>query len=307
MANYVDPLLTKIAKGYTALGHINRKIMKPLSVKKSTGKIGVFSADAMRIVSAVKAPEGETPTFSTSVSITDAYSLVEHALKGLASDYDKDNQDKPFDVERDTAEVATGLLDTTREYGLASTMADVAVITQNTTLSGTAQWGGSADDPLGDIETAVNTVADAIGVAVNLVSLVMNKDVFRRLIVLDEIRDTIGANYGLGFKRVTEEMLATALGVHEIIVGNAYYNSAEVGQTDVLAQIWGKHCWAVYIPVRPKIKELAFGYTMERKGKTFVDKWYDKDRKGTWVRSNAEWDQYLMSAAAAYLIKDAVA
>ncbi len=307
MANYVDPLLTKIAKGFIALGHINRRIFKPMPVKRSTGKIGVYTADSMRIVSAVKAPEGETPTFTTSVTITDAYSLVEYALKGLASDYDKRNQDKPFDVERDTAEVATGLLDTTREFGLATTMADTGIITQNTTLSGTAQWGDSADDPLGDIETAVNTVADAIGVSVKLMTLVMNKDVFRKLIILPEIRVSIGANFGIGFKRVTEEMLAQALGVHEVIVGNAYYNSAEVGQPDVLAQIWGKHCWAVYIPVRPKIKELAFGYTMERGGSTFVDKWYDKDRKGTWVRSNAEWDAYLMSAAAAYLIKDAVA
>ena len=307
MANYVDPMLTQVAKGYRPLGHINEQIMKPLFVKKDSGKIGVYGADGLRIVSSVKAPEGETPTFRMDVSIADAYQLVDHALKTLASDSDKENQDRPFDTERDRAEVVTDLLSTGREYALATTMADTAIITQNTTLSGTGQWGGSADDPLGDIETAVNIVADAIGIDVNMVSLVMSKVVFRRLIILPEIRDTIGANYGLGFKRVTPEMLAMALGVHQVLIGNAYYNSAEVGQTDVLAQIWGKHCWAVYIPVRPKIKELCFGYTVKKKSGIWVDKWYSKDLKGTWVRANDSFDQYLMSAAAAYLIKNAVA
>lgn len=307
MANYIDPMLTNVAKGYTPLSHINEVIMPPLGVKKASGKIGVYGADGMRIVSSVKSPEGETPTFRMDVSIASAYSLVKHAVKALASDEDKDNQDKPFDAERDKAQFTTELLSTSREYALASYMASTANIAQNTTLSGTGQWGGSADDPLGDIETAVNTVADAIGVDVEMISLVMNKDVFRKIIILSEVRDTIGANYGLGFKRVTREMLAGALGVRQVIVGNAYYNSAEVGQTDTLAQIWGKHCWAVYIPMQSKIRELCFGYTCKRKSGVYVDKWYDDDRQGTWVRANDEFDQYVLSTSAAYLIKDAVA
>lgn len=307
MGNYVDPILTQVAKGYMPMGHINEMILPPLPVIKPTGKIGVYGADGMRIVSSVKAPEGETPTFAMDVSIADAYVLEYHAIKAMASDQEKANEDRPFNAERDKTQFVTELLSTSREYALATLMADTGTITQNTTLSGTAQWGGSADDPLGDIETAVNTVADAIGVAPELVTLVMNKDVWRKIVTLPEIRTALGANDGIGFKRVTKEQLATALDVRQIVVGNAYYNSAVPGQTDTLAQIWGKHCWAVYVPTRPKIKEYCFGYTPRRKAGIAVDKWYDKDREGTWVRAKDEYDQYILSASAAYLIKDAVA
>ena len=304
---YIDPLLTNVAKGYRPLTHINELILPPQTVKKPTGKIGVYGADNLRIISSVKAPEGETPVFRMDVSQEDAYTLVHHALKSLASDEMKENDDKPFDTERDRAEALMDLLSTGREYALAAYLKDNTNITQTVTLSGTGQWGGSADAPITDIATAVNTVGDAVGVAPHMVSLVMGNAVWRKLILLPEIRESIGANYGLGLGRVSKEALAAALGVRQIITGEAFYNSAADGQTATLASIWGKDAWAIYIPTQPKLKEICFGYTVKRKAGPWVDKFYDQDREGTWVRCHDEFDQFIMSNAAAYLIKDAIA
>jgi hypothetical protein len=130
---------------------------------------------------------------------------------------------------------------------------------------------------------------------------------FRKLIILDEVRSQLGANYTNAMAPVTPQQLASALNVRQIIVPRGYYNSAKQGQTDTLAQIWGKHAWAAYIPAQPKKKERCFGYTVRRKSGPVVDRWYDNDRKGWWIRNSDEWDQYIIDETAVYMIKDACA
>ncbi len=77
------------------------------------------------------------------------------------------------------------------------------------------------------------------------------------------------------------------------------------GPTDVIARIWGNNAWVVKI-ADAKLKTQGFGFTPSRKAALATDKWYDHDRAGTWVRTWDEFDQFIMSATAAYLIKDAI-
>lgn len=304
--NYVDPILTNIATGYRPLGHVNEIILPPLGVQKASAKIAVYGAENLRLVTTIKSPEGGTPTVTMNPTTATAYQLEEHAVKALASDKEAENQDKPFDEQRDKAELVTDLLSVGREIALANFMSSTSNITNNTTLSGTSQFGGSADAPITVIDTAVQTVADAMGIIDSQVSLLLSLPVFRKLVRLDEVLDTLGFKYHQA-SQVTEQDLARAFGVKRVIVAAGIYNSAEDGQTDVIARIWGKHMWAVYIPESPKLKQQAFGYTPRRKAAMAIDKWYDNDRKGWWVRNTDEFDQYIVNAKGAYFIKDAVA
>jgi hypothetical protein len=129
------------------------------------------------------------------------------------------------------------------------------------------------------------------------------------LIFLPEIQTTLGfANKptGLPPQVVTKEQLAQALGVKQVIVAAGRYNSAAEGQTDVFANIWGKHAWAIYAG-DPMLKQYSFGYTCKRKSGPITDRWYDNDRKGFWCRSQDEWDQYILEEKCCYLIEDAIA
>jgi hypothetical protein len=305
--NYVDPLLTQYARGYRPLMHVNEQILPPLKVNKDTGKVGVYSAGNLRIVSTIKAPEGETPTITSNVSIADAWALENHSLKAMASDEQAENQDRPFDERRDKTELLMDLLSTSREFGLGDFMNTSGNFTNTNTLSGTGQWGGTADDPLGNIDEAVNDVSSALGVADSMVSLVIPKDVFRLLTKLPEIRTQIGANDGNGFKPVLPAQLAVALNVRQVIVPQAYYNSADQGQADVLASIWGKHTWAVYIPAKPKLKEEVFGFTVRKRAGIEVNRWRDEDIEGWWVKAKDKYDQYIVNEKAVSMIVDAIA
>src|SRR5687768_8070676 len=120
--NYVDRLLTNVAFGHRPFGHINELILKPYPVKQQSGKIGVYDASNLRLVTAIKSPEGGTPTVTMNVSQADAYLLQEHAIKVMASQKEIDNQESPFDAQRDKTEFVMDLLSTAREYALANFM-----------------------------------------------------------------------------------------------------------------------------------------------------------------------------------------
>lgn len=287
------------------MNHINELILPRMKVVKPTAKIGIYDASNLRIVSSIKSPEGKTPVVKTTVTQSDAYILEEHALKILASDKDADNQDKPFDVQKDAVEYVTDLLSVSREYGLFSFMAAAGNFTNKVQLSGTAQWGDSADDPVGDINIALQTVADEMGVDESLVSMVLSKDAYRVLAFDDDIKDNLGFKYNSS-QAIQPKALADAFGCKEFIIGSGIYNSAEDGQTDVLAKIWSKHAWAVFIPNKPKLKQNSFGYTIHRDSMV-VDKWYNNDRKGWWVRNTDEYDAYILNEKGCYFIEDAIA
>ena len=304
--NYNDPLLSNLAKGYRPFGHINEMILPSYPVKLPTAKIGVYGGENLRIVTTIKAAEGTTPVVTSNITQATAYTLEEHALKAMASDKEKENQEKPFDVRRDKMELVMDLLSVSREYGLANYMNDDANFTNSTTLSGTAQWGGSADDPIGDIATAVGTVADAVNVPDEKVSLVMSMPVWRIFRTLDEVKDLLGFKYNQT-KVLQPQQIAEALGVKQLLLARGRYNSAEDGQTDVFANLWGNHCWAGYFADSPKIKDVPFGYTPRRKAALVVDRWRDEDIKGEWIRCTDEYDQYIIEEKALYMIDAAVA
>lgn len=302
--NYVDPLLTNVSKGFRPLNHINEMVCPEVLVNKDTGKVAVYGADNLRIVSSIKAPAGETPKIDYNISTSDAWVLEDHELAVFVADTDIENEEKPFDGLKDGAELVSDLLSVSREYSLAGFMASTSNITNNTTLSGTAQWGQSADAPIADIQAAIASVSSNAGVHDSQISLILPQEVFRILSLDDDITD-LHKYSSAG--HVSAEDIAKTFGVKQVLVPNAIFNSAAKGQTDTIASVWGKHAWATFIPERPSLKTMAFGYTVRKRNGLAVDKWYDNDRRGFWVRAKDYYDQYIMQQASAYLIKDAIA
>jgi hypothetical protein len=301
--NYQDQLLTNIAKGYRPRFHINELIMPPLLVNKPTGKIADYGGHNMRIVSTIKAPEGGTPTITSNVSQADAYTLEEHALKAMASDKAAENQEAPFDEQKDKTELVMDLLSISREYGLANFMNTVGNFTNYVTKSGTDQWGESSDAPITDVETAITACASAMNVPRSMVTLVFGRAAWDKFVSLSEVSDLFKYT---SFAYISEEMIAKRLGIKQVLVGLGRYNTAALGQTDAYGDLWGKHCWAVYIPQSPQLKEHCFGYTVKRRTGPVVDKWRDEDVKGWWVRSTDEYDQYVLNEKGVYMIDAAV-
>lgn len=109
---------------------------------------------------------------------------------------------------------------------------------------------------------------------------------------------------------VTREFVRDLFELDDVIVGQAYLNTAKKGQTPTLSRVWGKHIALIY---RNRLagpqQGVTFGWTAQWGGR-IAGQWEDRDiglRGGTRVRVGESVEEKVVAAATGYLIKDAVA
>lgn len=302
---YVSKLLTDVSTAYNNENYISEKVFPIVQVKKDTAKIAVYDMANLRIEDSERAPGSKANEVDHKVSISDHYTLVEHALQEIVPDEHKEQADKPIRPMIDATENITDKLWVEKEKELADFITSGTNITKNTTLSGTDQWSDYANsDPIGDVSTGRESVRTYSGKKAN--SLIMAHDVFIKLVDHPDVTDRLKYSRTADFKS-----LASALGpifdLQNILVGDAQYNSAKQGSTDVLADIWSKDVVIAYVDPRPNLKSRSLGFTYQMKAPRAVDTWREIERKGDWVRVTDKYDQKLVDNTCGYLIIAAVA
>lgn len=109
----------------------------------------------------------------------------------------------------------------------------------------------------------------------------------------------------------TRREVADLFELEDILVGEAFLNTAKKGQTAVIARVWGKHCALVYrdLTVKTTMGRPTFGFTAEWGGR-IAGSWEDKDcglRGGLRNRVGEYVGEYVMASDLGYFIQDAVA
>jgi hypothetical protein len=305
----VSKLLTTASNGYFPKGFIAEEILPAVYVPQTTGKIGKYSNNHLRIVNTVHEGKGPYRQLEAITVSSDTYDIENHGLYDIITDKDMRNYEAPFDAEMDTTLALTLAHLIGKEYGLASALTNPSVITQGTTLSGDAQYNNidhADSDPLVDKIVADNAIEAVCGAPSN--TAIMSSKVFR---YLSRHKKILGA---LGFTQyppmgISKEQLATVLQVEKVLVGSAMYNSAKEGQADSLVSIWGKDLIYARI-IDPQLREKTLGYEMRLTGTAAraVYKYnpvQPVNSKGVIVTDN--YDQLILNATCAYLIQDAIA
>lgn len=297
----VDPALSQVSIAYRNEEYIAERLFPVIPVKTNVGKYYVYDKANLRRNKTARAIGAKANEVEYGLS-TAAYATEDHALKEPVPFEIMEQADAALNPEVDATESVTEMLLIDKEVALATTMADTAVITNNVTLSGTDQWSDfDNSDPFDDIRTAINTVQLAIGRRPN--TLVLGQQTFNKLTDHPDVVDRIKYTNG---QAITAEMIAKLFDLEQCVIGKAVYNSANEGQSDSLAYIWGKHAWVCYVPKQVKLKQVAFGFTIT-KGTRETEKWDDGDAKARYVRVHDNYTQELVAATACYLIKNAVA
>ncbi len=141
------------------------------------------------------------------------------------------------------------------EKSLADNLFSSSVVTNGATLSGTDQWSHEDSNPLGKILTAQN------GQPVLMNSLLVGKqthDAIRQHpLILEQVK------YIGGGVSVTEETIKQYFGLADYIVGDAWVETAAMGQTSSKSFIWGKHALLFHKPTGPSsplMDEVSLGY-----------------------------------------------
>lgn len=304
----VDKLLTNVSNAYVPSGFISEMILPKLTVKQSSGKIGKMGNQHLRIVSDIMGGKGEAKRIEIRQYDSTSYFVEPHGLSEVITPEEYANVEEPFDVEKDVTMQLSTLLFLGKEKGLADTLRDTAIITQNVTLSGTDQWNDYTNsDPIDDIRTGRTTIRNASGATPD--TLIMDYNVADVLRYHPKILRNLGyADNRAG--QLTDQELAKALNVKRFLVADVMFNSSAPGQADSLASVWGKDVILAVCPESASKMQKSLGYMVQLAGEG-PRKVYKSDvhnpPESKLIVVKDSYDMVLVDVKCAYLIKTAIA
>ena len=255
---HIDKVLTNISIQYRNAAYVGTQIMPIVPVKKRSDIYYIYDskADRFRIPKTLRAPKSDSRTVDWKVT-EDGYKCDEHALNDLIDDIERDNADKPLNLEVDTVEFLTDILQLGLEMRI-KTMLEASLTANAPSIKWDVYTNGS--DPIADIEAGKSAIHAVIFREPNV--LLLGKAVYDKLKHHPKILELIKySQKGV----LTSELMASLFGVEKVIVGEAGYNTAKEGKAAVLSYLWGKNAILAYVEPRPGIKKFSLGYTFQSK------------------------------------------
>ena len=250
---YQDPLLSNVGSRFRNKKFIADRVLTAVPVPKKTFKWLKWDDVAFDLHDTRAVPKGAPNQISYSATKENGTCETEY----LADEIDPSDQEQAggeLPLKTITTELLAEGLMLRREKTVADLLFNTAVITQNTTLAGANQWSHADSDP----QKAIKAKADTMMVSPNI--LVCGKEVLTAIETNPKVRT---AFQGQGLPAITTEWLAKYLGLEEIIVGEAWYNSAKKGQASSVTRLWGKDallCYRATTPPSPLMDVPTIGY-----------------------------------------------
>ena len=226
----VDKLLTNVSSMHIPSGHISEKLLPYIGVKEMTGLLGKYGQQHLRIVNSVVGGKGRYRQVETITRSSDSYHIEGHGLTGMVTREDYANVTLPFNAEKDETMGLSTVLWLEKEKGLADTLANTSIITQNITLSGTDQFSDyNNSDPVAEFSTARETVRTGCGKYPNVAW--MDKAVRNKIKYHPQLLELLGFKYARP-GGLSDQEIAQALDVDMVLVADVAYQSANAGQAD---------------------------------------------------------------------------
>lgn len=308
-------MLSNISIGYSNEQFIADQIFKPIPVSKQSDKYYVYGMERFRQVDDHRAPGTEANEVNWTLS-DDQYYCEGHALRQAIADEEIQNADDVFDLEAEAVELITDHILLNKEVDAANKVLDPNSYHSDLRITlgvgGTYKWSDyNNSDPILDVHKAKEAIHKKSGVRAN--TLILSEPVFNVLKLHPKLIEIIKyVQRGV----VTQDLMAVAFGVDQILVGSALKsdvtNPGQVapGQVENLDYIWGNSAVLAYIAPRPGRKQVSLGYSFmwnkDGNGAVQVRKWYEQGRRATIVEAERWYDQKIISNVAGFLFSDAV-
>ncbi len=251
----VEYALTTLAKLYspTEFNLVAESVMPVIPSEKMTGVYWTYNKqDRFTLPNTYRGPRDSARLVEFGKT-KNPYACSDYALGDLVTDRERLNADLPFDENVSTTEGLIDMLMLDREQRVADLMTTTN-ISQNTTLTGTAQWSDYVNsDPLSDVETGRQTCFYEPN------TMVVSREVHQKLKHHPQLLDAIKyTQVGV----LTEELLAGLFQVDNYLVANSRINTAKDGQTQTYASVWPKIALLCYTRPSPDLRRPSFGYTI---------------------------------------------
>lgn len=233
----IQPALTAIAVGYRNTDYIADLVAPRVTVAAEEFEWLRWNlADGFTIPDTRVGRKGQ-PAEVEFTATEETSSTFDYGLDSFIPQKDIDNAPPNYDPEARATEGTTDLVLLDREKRVADTTFALATYasTMRTTLSGTSQWSDFTNsNPL----TAIKAARDSMIMPGNV--LVLGQQVWSTVQNHPVLVRAVFGPLAQG-GQITRQQLAAALEIDEVVVGNAWANTARAGQTVSLGRVWGKH------------------------------------------------------------------
>ncbi len=293
----VDPVLTKLARGYENSGLVASKLFPLVQVTKEGGKIPQFTKEAFKVYSTERAIRGDSNRINPSIALPIDFVLTEHDLE-YPMDYREINEDA-LNLKIHATNVVTDAIALRKEKECADMAQDLTnyADTNKVVLSATDKFDTTTSDPIAVIDAARSAVRSQI--AKNPNTIIISNSVFVALknhaSITDKVKYTQHAV-------ITADLLKNLLQFKYLYVASAVYEDAD----EVLQDVWNDSIILAYVPETKENRsfyEPSYGYTLQMKNFPIVDI-YDEKGKIKVVRNTDLFTPKIVGADAGFLISD---
>ena len=253
---HVDERLTDVSVGYRNGVLIAERVFPVVSVGKQSDKFLIHGKEVFRVRDDRRSPGAEARSSRWTYS-DGTYYCDGHAQKDYVPRENQASGLPQLDLLSDTTEFLTGQIALNQEAAVVAALAAGMTPSAQTNTP----WDDDDTDPLPIIDTAGLTVGLAIGQKPNVLALA--DPVWSALKMNANVRQLINGAGSLAAAAVTKAQLADYLGLEEILVGSAVYDTANEGQTNSNAWVWGEYALLFYRPPSPGRKTVSLGYTFQ--------------------------------------------
>lgn len=156
-----------------------------------------------------------------------------------------------------------------QEFALSSVLMSTGTFGSGYNTAGAAAWDNASGKPLDDVAKAAHKISLRTGIRKSRLSVAMGGGTYLALTLNAQIQSQVRAILGQTNDQgivydVPAETMARVLGVRQVLIGDASYDTADEGQTAVMANVWpDAYCLVFYAPTpgEPDIFSPALGRT----------------------------------------------
>lgn len=268
---HVNAPLTNISVAYMqGESHfVADKVFPVVPVSKQSDRYFVYDkSDFYRSEAQLRAPGTESAGSGFDIDNTPSYFADVYAIHKDIDDQIRANADAAIDPDRDATMFVTQQLMMKREIVWANSFFTTGTWSSDIAPAGllNGAWSSAGSTPIEDVDRQSDTILKNTGYKPNC--LVVGTDVHRVLKnhpdVLDRIRYT---QQGI----VTEDLLASLLGVDKYLVMRGVQNTAQAGAADSFSFISGaggtaQDALLAYVAPNPGLMTPSAGYLMSWNG-----------------------------------------
>jgi hypothetical protein len=211
-----------------------------------------------------------------------------------------------YDPEQHSTMMLTKLVELDREVRVATLIQDpnTYAAARRLALAGGDKLSDYANsDPIGVLDAAIDGT-----LIYRANTLVMGQPVWSKIKRHPKLVNAVKGNL-TNEGMITPQQLAELLSIREVLVGEAFVNTARPGQAAVLARAWGDSIAALYIdPTARPEGEITFGFTAQF-GTRIAGRIEDEDiglEGGTRIRSGERVKEEIVAQDVGYLIQNAI-